>query len=90
MTAETAKQIISMGPPKNIATIEPMIPTSELVPKLPVAHAVSNNVKKLPSHAVLEAVIIENSRVPGSSLKLPKQHRRYPLMRCPRLKELSY
>lgn len=46
ITAEAAKQTISGGPPKNIAIIEPMMPTIELAPKRPTAHAMISNGKK--------------------------------------------
>ena len=44
--AEAAKQTIRGGPPNDMATIEPMMPTNELVPNRPVAHVTSNNGKK--------------------------------------------
>lgn len=46
MTAEAAKQTIRGGPPRDIATTEPMMPTNELVPNRPVAHVTSNKGKK--------------------------------------------
>lgn len=46
ITAEAAKQTIRGGPPKNMATTEPKMPTNELVPNRPVAHVTSNNGKK--------------------------------------------
>jgi hypothetical protein len=46
ITAEAAKQIINGGPPQNMAIIEPIMPTNELAPKRPTAHAMISNGKK--------------------------------------------
>ena len=46
MIAEKAKQMIRGGPPSNMATTEPMMPTNEAVPNRPVTHVTSNKGKK--------------------------------------------
>ena len=44
--ADAIKQTIRGGPPRNMATTEPIMPTSEAVPNRPVTHVTSNKGKK--------------------------------------------